>query len=825
MKSKTKRINSTLRGVARSTRASPSTQILITKLGITLQPMDRPNEEHMNKSPLGASMMMSMSKSFLAQSFVDQPKSKHKKSTSKLTPYQSFVEGNHLQSISPLQHYESYMNKQIHNQDENYVSSDDACDDISDNFITRDIDQVSLLNQSNLQFLSQDQNNLRSQTKSVEPDIGNSNYYKSNKIHGEKSFDRSLSKITIDSKTLISNKSQVNLDKMSKAQNEKLANRQQGNPFSRLYNQAVIQQNIHQLKREFMYQLEETQRVKQSKPKINKKSEKMICDVYDNNNVEDILYQDHLRRMKNKQYYQQNAREEIEQKAKQKKINKNSQQLAQNRIKKLVEHVVSQFSKQSDGYINFDQLQMILDKLGVFRSLQELNILKQKFQENPQLIKHQQIRLQTLENKYFEELYIIKQLWNTLNPFLFDDINSELLKEVLVLLIDQYQLRSDKINQLSDIVTLIKDMKYENEFDIDLQQNLFRNKNKKVHENWDIEKLLKTFENLRDHNVFLKNLLQEKQKTTKQEIYKDCTFKPVINNKIQQKENVPRHDVMNPDGSLLFIAEEEESAHSKTLTQTISRLNLNYQTKARDKAMAIVRTDQLYKKAQEQQQKRQQLKEISIENEQQQCSFRPQINNDFKMSQNYNKSLERLTQKQASIKTARNRPSEIQQFNECTFRPQISKVPANHKKTQSLSIKGYEEIVERLRRAGSIPKLKAFQETLRDTTQIEQYQSNQSRSRLNDKSQNRDKSKDQQKQKETSVRALDFSKNVKTNLSNIIQEDEEDEPYLIIDVQVEQEKQPLLDFKPLKQYSANHAKEKLKFRLNNSGILLNEQNL
>ena len=72
-------------------------------------------------------------------------------------------------------------------------------------------------------------------------------------------------------------------------------------------------------------------------------------------------------------------------------------------------------------------------------------------------------------------------------------------------------------------------MKYEEEVDIDLQSNLFRNKNKKVHEIWEIDKLLKTFENLRDNNIFLKNLLQEKQKTAKKDIYKDCTFKPIIN--------------------------------------------------------------------------------------------------------------------------------------------------------------------------------------------------------------------------------------------------------------------------------------------------------
>lgn len=58
---------------------------------------------------------------------------------------------------------------------------------------------------------------------------------------------------------------------------------------------------------------------------------------------------------------------------------------------------------------------------------------------------------------------------------------------------------------------------------------MFRNKNKKVEEIWSIDKVLKIFEGLRDNNTFLQNLLKEKQNITKKELFRNCTFKPSIN--------------------------------------------------------------------------------------------------------------------------------------------------------------------------------------------------------------------------------------------------------------------------------------------------------
>lgn len=112
-----------------------------------------------------------------------------------------------------------------------------------------------------------------------------------------------------------------------------------------------------------------------------------------------------------------------------------------------------------------------------------------------------------LETKYHEELYIIKQLWNTLNPYLFDDINAEVLKEVMIIIMDSYVEKDDKICQLNDIIRLIRDINQEDggrvEFKREIEDNMFRNKNKRVDEPWPIDKLLRTFEQLKDTNTFL----------------------------------------------------------------------------------------------------------------------------------------------------------------------------------------------------------------------------------------------------------------------------------------------------------------------------------
>jgi len=57
---------------------------------------------------------------------------------------------------------------------------------------------------------------------------------------------------------------------------------------------------------------------------------------------------------------------------------------------------------------------------------------------------------------------------------------------------------------MEDILILIKDVNKQeqmNEFVAEVKENMFRNKNKKVHEIWSTEKILKAFAQLRDINL------------------------------------------------------------------------------------------------------------------------------------------------------------------------------------------------------------------------------------------------------------------------------------------------------------------------------------
>eukprot|EP00347_Sterkiella_histriomuscorum_P011151 403373566 len=524
--------------------------------------------------------------------------------------------------------------------------------------------------------------------------------------------------------------------KLNQIKQDLLINRDQADPFNRLYNHAKIQQNILSLKREFVYQVEENEIQKCFKPKICKKSEQMINQIYENQPVENILYGDFVRRQKAVEVINENKKRVIQSEAQKAKPNQNSKKMAQNRLKKLVEQVIQTACQQSDGYVNFDQLQMILDKLGIFKSQSELQKMQEKVQKQPSQENQYFHRMTLLEKKYFEELYLIKQLWNTLNPYLFDDINAEVLKEVMIIIMDQYMDRQDKLTQMNQIVKLIKDINSEdgnkNEFRSEIDDNMFRNKNKKVDEYWSIEKLIKIFEGLKDTYTFLQNISKEKQVTTKNEAYKNCTFKPNISTtqdkRTNQKENNNPQDPHQKqpgrpsfiDQTLYGIQEEDEISRSATMSNTnilrdkIQDVNKQQQQQLKDKA--INKSQQLYEKSREINQKKLEKQEEKSRLEIQEFSFKPQINTDYVTNNKNEKSIDRLTSRKVSVTTLKHTPTQLRGLDECTFQPKISG-EILHKKTQSINIKGYEQMVDRMRRATSNPRQKKFAETLRDTSQ------------------------------------------------------------------------------------------------------------
>ena len=48
-------------------------------------------------------------------------------------------------------------------------------------------------------------------------------------------------------------------------------------------------------------------------------------------------------------------------------------------------------------------------------------------------------------------------------------------------------------------------------FSNEVSSNHFRNKNKKVEDAWSLEKLLKIFEDIRDHRQMMQNVFREKK--------------------------------------------------------------------------------------------------------------------------------------------------------------------------------------------------------------------------------------------------------------------------------------------------------------------------
>jgi hypothetical protein len=78
------------------------------------------------------------------------------------------------------------------------------------------------------------------------------------------------------------------------------------------------------------------------------------------------------------------------------------------------------------------------------------------------------------------------------------------LKEIFKTIMDPYMQRIDKLKTLEEIIIVIKNMGISDNvesFAQEVETNMFRNKNKKVDEVWDLEYILTRFEEMRDTNA------------------------------------------------------------------------------------------------------------------------------------------------------------------------------------------------------------------------------------------------------------------------------------------------------------------------------------
>ena len=69
--------------------------------------------------------------------------------------------------------------------------------------------------------------------------------------------------------------------------------------------------------------------------------------------------------------------------------------------------------------------------------------------------------MENLKKKYEQEQYTLKQLWNALNPKLYDDVSCLVIKEVLFLILTPYEDMNTRIKFLKEIIELVSKMETE----------------------------------------------------------------------------------------------------------------------------------------------------------------------------------------------------------------------------------------------------------------------------------------------------------------------------------------------------------------------------
>jgi hypothetical protein len=70
------------------------------------------------------------------------------------------------------------------------------------------------------------------------------------------------------------------------------------------------------------------------------------------------------------------------------------------------------------------------------------------------------------------------------------------------------------MNEMRDIIAMIHNSGVQEgitDFKREVENNLFRNKNKKIDDPWSLEKLVKTFEDIRDNRQMMLNVFKEKK--------------------------------------------------------------------------------------------------------------------------------------------------------------------------------------------------------------------------------------------------------------------------------------------------------------------------
>jgi hypothetical protein len=67
-------------------------------------------------------------------------------------------------------------------------------------------------------------------------------------------------------------------------------------------------------------------------------------------------------------------------------------------------------------------------------------------------------RIEQIKLKHDKEQYLLKQIWNTLNPKLYDDINNEVLKETIFILLNPYDTNGIKETFMKELISIVSNL-------------------------------------------------------------------------------------------------------------------------------------------------------------------------------------------------------------------------------------------------------------------------------------------------------------------------------------------------------------------------------
>ena len=262
-------------------------------------------------------------------------------------------------------------------------------------------------------------------------------------------------------------------------------------------------------------------------PKINKKS-KEICEKKYNLNktpINDLLYEDanNKKEKLNKMYLTEN--DNIIANSNTKKINVNSNKIAGRRLNKKIENVIKKYALAGKlSIVKFTQC------------LHELNIITELIKKINNKDKNDNLKLSDLQSiisslnekdiNKLKEIEILEQLWFIINPFQTQYINSNILSELLKILLSTNDNNKDAINNIEKILEKYNINNNEENENDEIYNSPLRDKQYNKKELWSIKKLIKIFSNLKKNLSAYKDNDNQKEDKIIKKRDEDLTFKP-----------------------------------------------------------------------------------------------------------------------------------------------------------------------------------------------------------------------------------------------------------------------------------------------------------